>query len=128
LRTALADYREAMRHGRIAGGDWLLGLLSGLVLGLLAVVLSKQVWTATLSVVVLAATVAIRMRQRGRKGTRMRDALKRRVHALAEEHPDEVLTWGGEAVLLNADLLPEIVASFEDDLRTLSTEVVEEAR
>ena len=47
-------------------------------------------------------------------------AIARLLHRLGREHPDEIQTWGGSQALLNPQLFPEILAAFEEDMRTLS--------
>jgi serine/threonine-protein kinase len=79
-----------------------------------------------LSVLVGAGVVWLRLRQRRVRAARALHDLHRQIDALAGSHPDEVESWGGPRVLLNPSLLAEFISTLEDDLRTLSTELLEE--
>jgi hypothetical protein len=45
---------------------------------------------------------------------------------LAQEHPDDIQSWGGATALFNPDALVEIIGAMEEDMRTLSPEIERE--
>jgi len=65
---------------------------------------------------VFAALLMGLVRIRHKRVLDQREALLRRADRIATEYPDEVSTWGGKRVLLNAEVVREIVAALEMDL------------
>jgi hypothetical protein len=134
LRKGFLRYLEAKHDTPVV--NWIdlgLGLALALLSGLLAAFALQSMGPpfsnfsgpagGVQAVLAMALVVWLGIRRRRRAAANLFAALKQRVRRLAGEHPEEVQTWGGKEALLNADLLPEIVASFEQDMRTLSPDI-----
>jgi serine/threonine protein kinase len=131
LRDRLRDWQE--RHPqarRPTSSDLWLGLLWAIGIwvtiffgfALIPVMLATQTS-------VFGGFLVLVIQQRGRR-SRAKQAfleVKQLADRLAEANPDEVQAWGGEQVLVNGELLLEIIAALEEDMRALAIEQEEEA-
>src|SRR5262249_20917211 len=122
IRLELSDYQNEERLARtVLPGDLLAGLVAAAVAWPILFLLTSGPLVASLvsPLVFIAVLALLRWRRQGRVRI-VHAGLRRRVEQLAAANPDEVQSWGGMESLFNAELLPEIIGSMEEDMRTLA--------
>jgi hypothetical protein len=121
LRELLAAHRAQLeaekpnwRAAAVGGGICLAVTLAvGLVLGASGVAAGPGLAGTFLALTASLLTWRALVR-RGRKA--LRDAANGRAAEVARRYPDEVQSWGGQQMLLNAELVREIIAAAEADM------------
>ncbi len=124
LRWDLAEYREKLAKvtGFSTDDIWFL-LYLPIPLGLL-LYLTENGWLSLgLWLMLIGFQFWANRQYRRARAKALLVPINHRVERLAQEHPDEVQSWGGIQSLLEPALLAEIIAAFEEDMRTLSPDL-----
>lgn len=122
VRYRLRHWREEdQKVRRLSPADPVWCLVAAAVVALGVFVPTRQPILAGLMAMIAAALCLwLRFRWRGNSARFLYQSVSHKADELAENNPDEVLSWGGKEALLNPDLLAEILAVFEEDMRTLA--------
>lgn len=129
LLQQLRSFRDALRHyettaptlQRPSVMSLVIGLVIGAacVVGLVLAMPGRAALAAITGFFLALQTPLYSYRSRRARAATMLAQLRDQAQQLVREHPDEVQSWGGEAALMNRELLLEILGAFEADLRAV---------
>jgi hypothetical protein len=121
IRTALRQWQSEDLRTRRASWVGFLYLPVALAIGLTIFLWLRNAILAVLAAMTAGLEVHAQVVHfRRRRTWALRDGLMRQLDQLAKQYTEEILAWGGKQALLNDDLLDEIIAAFEEDMRTLA--------
>ena len=121
LRNDIATYQDAAeRSKRFGADDVFCLLLLPIAFGLAYALVQNVLFAVCVGILAAVPAWLLRAGRRRSKVALLLKPVQDRSNRLDREHPDEVQTWGGPQALLNPQLLPEILAAFEEDMRTLA--------